>query len=432
MSNSATYGGCFGPKWVVFWPKMKYVLAQNGMCFGPKRKPAVALLLFITLTFMPATLLAQTGRYSVDFSISPTDFVDSIAIEWTGEQVLVPVSIGGQSYRFLLDTGAGQTVVYADTPLAGAPSAGTIKARDAVGRTDTVRMVRLPQMRIGNTTLTGCQATVQRRAVRRTGIDGILGFDIVNRGLSMKIDVRNRLMVLTDRRRFFDSEPANVMRYRLDYHVPYVDVSPFPQFKERTLIDTGSRQLYVVNKRSIDEATDDLSETTGFSVEGRSFGRSAIGYTGAEERSEVWFLHLPAVHMGNTTLTGMHTITTQGGSHLGAPLLSYGAMTFVPKGKRMRFQPYCGTDTCHVDNSQTEIAFIPDGNRTIVGLVWDGGEPYRCGFREGDVLQTIDGRPVRSFRQFAAWGFERGREYRFGVIGSDGTQREIRWVRLKE
>ena len=104
----------------------------------------------------------------------------------------------------------------------------------------------------------------------------------------------------------------------------------------------------------------------------------------------------------------------------------------LPKGKRMRFQPYCGTDTCHVDNSQTEIAFIPDGNRTIVGLVWDGGEPYRCGFREGDVLQTIDGRPVRSFRQFAAWGFERGREYRFGVIGSDGTQREIRWVRLKE
>jgi S1-C subfamily serine protease len=79
-----------------------------------------------------------------------------------------------------------------------------------------------------------------------------------------------------------------------------------------------------------------------------------------------------------------------------------------------------------------EIAFVPDDQgRPQVGIVWQQGEPYQRGFRQGDVVQMIDNRPVTSLAQFARWGFERGREYTFTVSATDGTRKEVKWVRLK-
>ena len=52
------------------------------------------------------------GRYRTDFSYSPADFADTIGIDWQGGQVYVPVTVNGKQYRFLLDTGASQAVVF--------------------------------------------------------------------------------------------------------------------------------------------------------------------------------------------------------------------------------------------------------------------------------------------------------------------------------
>jgi hypothetical protein len=65
-----------------------------------------------------------------------------------------------------------------------------------------------------------------------------------------------------------------------------------------------------------------------------------------------------------------------------------------------------------------------------VGLVWSQGEPFRLGFRPGDVVEQIDGRPVVSLSQFVLWPFMRGREYQFTVSSPEGLRRHIRWVRL--
>ena len=379
------------------------------------------------------TVAAQQGGYSLDFAVDCEDFVDSIAIEWVDGRVYVPVSVGGRACRFLLDTGAGQTVVYGDTPMAQCPRVGSIKSRDAVGRTTRVDMVQLPPMTIGQTTFIGCTAVVQQRVASRQTIDGIIGFDLVNKGLCMKIDVQSRLLVITDRKRYFDREPGVVLHYKLDYHVPYVEVSPFSGFKERALVDTGSRSLYTINKQQYDTGLKKRSKkkrlANDLTEEGRSTGRYAIGHSGTEESGEVVFMHLDNLKLGSQVFTDVHTLTTQGGSHLGAALLNFGMLTFMPRKKRMLFQPYTLGDTCTVANRQLEIAFVQEDGRPVVGLVWPQGEPYRQGFRQGDIIMKIDGREVQSFRQFMTWSYERGREYEFTVVGTDGSQRQVKWVR---
>ncbi len=377
---------------------------------------------------------AQLGRYSADFRTTAVDFVDTIAIEWEQEQVYVPVTIGGRSYRFLLDTGAGMSVVYNGTPLADSPHAGDIISHDATGRSDTVRMVSLPSLQLGSVALYGCRATVQQSSAAMQPFDGILGFDLVNGGLSMKIDVARRQLIVTDRKRFFDREEGTVrMRYRLNYHVPYIDIMPFGQHHEMVLFDTGSRQFLSINKAHFDAAMAD-EHTADCIVEGRSIGRHAIGHYGTEPKGEVAFLQLNQLRMGRCCFSDVHAITTQGGSHLGAPLLAYGAVAFSPSQRRMLFYPAEQPSPCiTVGNRQLDIAFVADRQgRAQVGLLWEQGTPYRQGFRQGDIIEQIDHRPVRGFAHFVNWGFEPGREYLFTVRTLHGERRNIRWVRLEQ
>ena len=390
---------------------------------------------FIILHLSFLRLTAQTmGRYSADFSIAAADFADTIAIEWEREQVYVPVVIGGQSYRFLLDTGAGMSVVYEGTALAGSPHVGDIISRDATGRTDTVAMVALPAMQLGSTTLYGCRATVHPSPSTLHPFDGILGFDLVNGGLSMKIDVARRQLIITDRKRLFDREEGAIqMKYRLDYHVPYIDITPFDRHHERVLFDTGSRQFFSMNKKHFDEATADTAPNSDCTVEGRSTGRHAIGHYGTEPEGEVAFIRLDGMKLGRHAFSGVHAITTQGGSHIGAPLLAYGSVAFNARSRKMIFVPASDVQPCRVDNEQIEIAFVADSRgRPQVGLLWEQGTPFSRGFRQGDIIEQIDRRPVRDFVQFINWGFEPGREYVFTVRSQQGERRDVRWVRLKE
>jgi len=390
------------------------------------------------LLWLGMSVHAQLGRYRTDFHTTPTNFADTIGIEWSHGQVYVPLTIQENRYRFLLDTGASQAVVFSDSPLAQGPLKGSIISHDATGRTDTVDMVLLPPIWLGHTKLTGLHANVQKRHPGNQQIDGILGFDLVNGGLSMKIDVPQQQLVITDRRSHFPITKADITcRYRLNYHVPYIDIFPFGKWKERVLFDTGSRQFFAMNKSHFDDAImrefdrPVHKQPRDITVEGRSMGRHAMGHYGVEPLGEVAFMQLDSLRLGGSTFCRLHTLTTQGRSHLGAMLLRYGSVTFLPHRRRMIFQPATDLPIIPIDNRQLEIAFVADSQgRPQVGLVWERGAAYAAGLRQGDVIERIDHQPVSTLAQLAGWYFIRGREYIFTIRTPEDRQREIRWVRL--
>ena len=106
-------------------------------------------------------------------------------------------------------------------------------------------------------------------------------------------------------------------------------------------------------------------------------------------------------------------------------------MIINPKKKRITLLPYNGQQADSVNNRQLEIAFVSEQGRPCVGLVWEQGEPYRLGFRQGDIITKINDSIVNNLTQFLTWPFIVGREYRFTVRGLYGETKEIRWVRIK-
>ena len=383
------------------------------------------ILLALLLLLPGLTLRAQMHRYSTNFTLSEKNFCDTVSIEFERNQVYVPVEMNGHTYRFLLDTGSSQGVVYADSPIAGCRQLGHIVSHDAVGRQDTVQVVGLPPFRLGQLGINGYVATVHRRQVSRRQVDGILGFDLFNKGIIGKIDVQNRRLILTDRRHGdVARETGYALKYKLRWFVPHVWVGPFLRHQDQALFDTGSRQLYAMNKQSFDRHQY-MSRQVQQQVEGRSVGQLAIGNFGVEQQDSVVFLALDRLKWGDFWLYDVHCITTRGGSHVGAPLLNYGTLTINPFKRQLVLQSYDHANSVTVGNEQFQIAFVPRDGRAAVGLIWEQSEAYKNGFRQGDVVLRIDDRDVPDFQSFVDYPFILGQEHRFTLRDRQGNLKEV-------
>ena len=373
--------------------------------------------------------LAQLHRYSVNFTLSESDFVDTIPIRFVDDQIYVEAVMEDGTTRLLnFDTGSSQGMVYYGGAIDTGNELGNIVSRDANGARDTVKVIRMPSFRLGKIEVSNYVATVIQRPHGRRKFDGILGFDLVNKGLLCKIDVRNERMIMTDRRHFFDGEEGYVVKYKLRWFVPHVLVSPFVRHIDEALFDTGSPPLYSMNKQSFDRHAY-KSKNVESQVESRSRGHLAIGNYGAEAVDEVVFLKLDRLKWGDFSFQHVNSLTTQGGSRVGAALLNYGSLIINPLKRRMTFQPYNDSDSCEVQNRQFDVAFVPIGGKAAVGLIRESCEEYLQGMRQGDIILSINGMEIPDFQSFVSYRFVKGETYTFVVADSSGLQKEIKSVR---
>jgi hypothetical protein len=257
-----------------------------------------------------------------------------------------------------------------------------------------------------------------------------LGFDLVKKGLLMKIDVRNGLLILTDLKHHFDADRGNLLKFKKGLQTPYIEVTPFMGYSEQALFDTGSKLFYSINREQFKKNEHKMVNRA--QIEGRSFGCVTIGHMGAETMDEVVLLSLESLCVGNFLLKDVHVFTSQTKSHLGAGILKYCSVTFNPYKGTVNFDPYDGVKSCVVGNKQIEKSIVPTkGGRPMVGFVWEKSEYYKAGFRTGDILVAVDGRPLNSmedYKQFQSRHIK-NQFYTFTVNDKNGRRRIIksRW-----
>ena len=385
------------------------------------------ILLFIFVFCLGAQ--AQMHRYSVNFNVSEKDFVDTIPIRFIDDQIYIEVEMAnGEKRLFNFDTGSSQGMVYYEGRIDTNDELGNIVSKDANGRKDTVKVIRIPEFKMGSITIGNYVATVINQPHGRRNYDAILGFDLLNKGLLCKIDVRNKRMILTDRKHFFKQEGGYEVRYKLRWFVPHVWISPFIRHVDETLFDTGTRQFYSMNKQSFDKHAF-KSHQVNDQVEGRSRGHLSIGNYGAEEVDEVVFLKLDRLKWGEFAFNNVSSLTTQGGSRLGAAMLNYGSLIINPLKKRMLFQPYNDSDTCEVRNKQFDMAFVPVDGRAAVGLIRDTCDEYEQGMRQGDIILRINDDDIPDFQSFAHYPFVEGETYTFILLDQKGFKKTVKSIR---
>lgn len=354
---------------------------------------------------------AQIKRYDTDFFVSQRDFLVAVPIDVERNQVYVTLDFNGRPLRFKLDTGASQGVLYDDVQLPGVSILGTIESEDAAGHVRQMKTVQLPPFRLGSLTVSGYKVQrVSRRMVRR-GEDGIIGFALFNKGIAARIDTRERQLTLTDRRNHYANTPGEALKYRLQKHVPYIKISPFADVTDEVLFDTGSPLPYAVNAATFAQIRKEHPEIER-QIEGSTYGSHAMGHFGSERSGQIVLLGLQRLLWGNFAFRDIHCTTVNGGSHIGATLLDYGAVVINPFRRQLVFQPYDGTASVTVANRLHDIVIVERNGRAMIGMVMQEGKAWAAGFRPNMIIESVNGQPL-TFEQFLRYRWVRHQEYQF-------------------
>ena len=208
----------------------------------------------------------QLHRYNPNFGLSAENFCDTISIDVEDDLILVPVQIDNKVYRFCLDTGSSQGMVYANSNIPDLVPLGNIISRDANNHVDTVQVIQLPPFTLNPSlnpspldakrrfrsvaekepslnpsqpslnpsqpsqelTVSGYVASLMPRHSISDKYDAIIGFDLFNRGICAKIDKQRGLLILTDEKKLFRAEEkvGYTLRYKLKWSLPITNSAP--------------------------------------------------------------------------------------------------------------------------------------------------------------------------------------------------------------
>lgn len=147
------------------------------------------------------TLFEPPEELGKDYKFTSGNSAENIPFKFIGNHIYIPVTIGCKERLWVLDTGAGMSVLdqeFAD--ILGLDLQGNIKGRGAGGTVD-VKLATLPPFSVQGIEFNEQAAAVidMTALIRLLGVDiaGILGYDFLSRFVT-KVDYANELLSFYD------------------------------------------------------------------------------------------------------------------------------------------------------------------------------------------------------------------------------------------
>lgn len=203
-----------------------------------------ALLYSLSFTFDSA----QEYRYDIrKMNYEPHHFVDTIPLRCQDNRIYVTLEFGGRKHEFLLDTGASIGELYEGSGIEVKETLGEIRSvTDVTGVDQSGQIVSLPDFRIGKLLVNNYPIQLSPKKARDK-VHGTIGFALFNKGIAAKIDVQNRILVLTDIKGYFKKEGGFVLDYSLCRFTPQVTIGIADGWDEPAVFDTGNPQFFFMS-----------------------------------------------------------------------------------------------------------------------------------------------------------------------------------------
>ena len=108
-------------------------------------------LLLLILTLFVSNVYSQDINLNIG-KVQSRDYYEEIQFEFIRNKIIIPVEIAGKAYRFILDTGAPNIISTEVEQLIQPEQLQSIPVRDASGNKETLDVVVVKELKIGNTT----------------------------------------------------------------------------------------------------------------------------------------------------------------------------------------------------------------------------------------------------------------------------------------
>lgn len=341
------------------------------------RRAALALLIAVVVT--PACAAkAQAAAHEMAFQ-----FVQE-------RQIVFPIIVDGRPAEAWLDSGAGATVLdaaYART--LGLALGPAIPAHGVAGKVADVHLANI-DISAGGLVMTGRRVVVMdlsavARVVQRP-VQVLLGRDVFDEAV-VDIDFRTRRLSLTPRAEFAPP-PGTPVALK-----PSADLRSFPisvaGVEMPAVFDLGNSGGLLIDENFADHY---------HLLDGRRLSTTlGVGADGAREEVQAT---LDKVALGGIRFDGVPATATPGLSsrapaNVGLQLLSRFHLTIDFGGDRMWMAPYADATSRPFPRNRTGLMLTPDGpGRLVVDHVAKGSPAERSGWKKGDTVTALDGRPI--------------------------------------
>lgn len=401
------------------------------------KKMIVRKIVVSLLMLLPLAASAQNIDFT-DFTLSRHDFVDTVKVEIIDGAVIVPVEIEGETKRMMFDTGAEFGFWIAGDEAWMQPSGDNITITDSQNTKHKIPIFMVPSMTIGSTTIEGYPIIAQEEMneIVCGRFEGGLGFNLVAKGLSFKLDTKDSLLIMTDRKRFFAKEEKGqpTLKYRED-DVPRV-MMEFPFTRVKMLFDTGWLggwfdfpeywlKRWSKNDKKMRETVDGLTVQRDTSVVSQYgfFGRSADTVTYRT-------LLLPSVKFDDLTFKDVWLSTDSHSLKTGSALLKHNSLIIDAQKKRLVLLPHDGNLEQVVKNEGDGLSFISadanDALGAVKAVVRKDSKAYRKGIRTGDYLISFNGTPITDICTYVKIS-DKEKTRKLLFLTPDGKKKEIDW-----
>ena len=406
-----------------------------------KQTIITALLTIITTTSIVAQNLIKSATSPISFS--KKDFADTIKIKVIDGAVIVPVEIKGQIRNLLFDTGSplglwhGQKEDWMKKITTDSLMFGDINKRS---RNQII--YQFPTIKMGNLQIDNYPMIVENAMSEFicNRFDGVIGFNLVGKGLSFKLDTKDSLLIVTDRKKFFAEEekgqPTAKYRMKRAYcPLVYVD-SPFGWIE--MVFDTGALNTWLaLSQEDLDrwfqknpkkrKLLDDLTLQTDTTIN-TSWGLYGLSTDTLVGR----LLHFTKIKIDKLPVNDLYITTAHPTMRVGSAVLKHASLIIDAPKKQFVFMPHNGQDIT-VGNSETGSAsFIPSEAGDTLGVlkavIRKGSIAYKKGVRTGDYLVEVNGIPIKDICTYMQME-RKDEESLFKFRSPDGIEKVVKLKR---
>jgi len=314
-------------------------------------------------------VLASFGQ-NLDFNngnfVNPDYFIE-LPFQKINNKIIVDVELGGKKRKFILDTGAPMVISNKLFNELNYTVLSKQKISDINQNTDSLLLVKVDSLKIGNNFITELPAIVlaNNLIMDCLEVDGFIGSKALRNSV-IQFDIKNQIMIITN----------NISKLKLDLPIgndimldqqssPYLKFNIGAKISEFVLFDTGSDEFYSMANEKIEK----FRKAKDFKIIYKSSGSNTLGMAGFANSKETSLMFMPFIKLNGVKIDNIISESNNDiNSRIGVKMLDYGKLTLDYKNKKCFFEPYSNNQ--EFENNQLQISLNFIDNHLCIGKIW--------------------------------------------------------------
>lgn len=351
----------------------------------------VVFLFFCCIQLNAQSLKLDAGK------IAQKEFLEEIPFELEFGKIILPVRINGQSYRFLLDTGAPNIISKKIADVINPDFKKDINVVDANNQRQNMELVPIPELQLGSLRYVNGVAIVvdldNHPILKCFRLDGFIGSNFF-KNVVLQVDyAAKKIRISPTIKSFAPNSNGQPMKLIGPQLAPYITITYPNEIKtitDQALLDTGMDGFYDLSSRAyklFNAESDSVINTIASST-----GVGALGLFEKLGPTPHWMVEIPKVKLSETLFTHAQVITTDDeNSRIGLKAFEYGKVTLDFNKKKWYYEAGTSADLT-TKPKQLSPTFIDE--KLVVGIVWE--ESLQSKLQFGNKIVKINHQSIES------------------------------------